>query len=189
MSIAFGHQVYIMKAEVFNAQLAHQLKACVHLRARMRHGGGLFAKGLVRRAGAEHIRARRHQRVPPRHGKGQMLAHGLAQHDAVGVIVPERQRVFGLGPLECYLGDVGKNLSHGCLLHIIDGLLHTPRHSVQRVLSCMCFIVKGLCRRVNAGIQMKLQLANIAGCRLRAGLCYDDTRGERIEGQNSRCRG
>ena len=93
--IGLGHQVHIVEAEIFYPQLLHKLKARIHLGACVRHRARLRAEAFIGRPRAEHIRARRAQVMPPRHGERQVLLHGLAHNHAVGIIIFERERIFG----------------------------------------------------------------------------------------------
>ena len=102
-----------MEAEILDAQLLHELEARVHLGLGVGHGALLRPEGLVRRVPAEHVRTAGAQVVPPGHGEGQVLLHGLAQDDTVRVVELEGQGVLTLRPLVGDDRDVLKNLFHG----------------------------------------------------------------------------
>ena len=110
--IRFGHKVHIVEAEIPDPKLGHKRKARVHLRPCMFHGAGHSAEGFIRRAGSEHVRARGAQIVPPRHGKGKVLAHLFAEDDAVGVKVLKRERIFRFGAFVLHNGEVLKVFCH-----------------------------------------------------------------------------
>ena len=101
-----------MKAKIADAELLHKFKARVYLRLGVLHGAILCPEALIRGAAAEHIDARRAQIVPPRHRKGQMLAHLFAEHHFIRIVEFERERIFALRALVPYGGDILKNLPH-----------------------------------------------------------------------------
>ena len=89
---------YLCNSEIVDGQFIHQFKCGIRLGAGVCHGVTL-AKGFVSRASAKHIGAVGAQRVPIGHGKAQVLAHGLAADDLVGVVVAEGKGILGLGAL------------------------------------------------------------------------------------------
>ena len=118
--VGFGNQVHVMEAEILDADLFHELKAGVHLGPGVVHGA-LFrsTEGFVDGVTAEHVGSACAQIVPPGHGKGQMLAHLLAEDHTVGVIVFEGQRILARGALVGDHGNICKDLRHNSYLLIV----------------------------------------------------------------------
>ena len=87
-----GRNVLVVEAEVFDAQLVHELKACQNAVARDLHGI-TAAEGLVLGARAEHVGTLGAQCVPVGHGKFQVILHGASCDDLIGIVVAERQIV------------------------------------------------------------------------------------------------
>ena len=109
------NEVYIMEAEVLDAQLVHDLEAGVHLVLGTLHSviglvplvaAGLTAKGVT--AGLS-------QGVPPCHGELEPVLHLLTHHHALGLVVVECHHVLTVFSLEGNLACKGEILfCHNC---------------------------------------------------------------------------
>ena len=90
----------------------HNLKTGIHLGFGMSHGTFFCTKGLVSGVTAEHIGAAGTEVVPPCHGEGQMLLHGLAHDDTVGIVILKSEGVGGGGAFVGDHGDILEDLRH-----------------------------------------------------------------------------
>ncbi len=90
--IAFRRDVPVVKAKVLNPQLIEDFKTGIGLVFVDIHSIGC-PKAFVGRAGAEHVLTVAAKRVPIGYGKLELLAHGLATDDLLGVVVPKREGV------------------------------------------------------------------------------------------------
>ncbi len=88
---ALGRHIAIVKAIQLDTQLFEELECHVH--ATQRHVERVAAglPGADHGAGTERIGARAAEGMPVGDGKAEMLSHGLAFHDRVGVVVAEGQ--------------------------------------------------------------------------------------------------
>ena len=93
-------EVHVVEAEVVNAQLVHQLEACIHLVLGPLDGAlGLFpliGAGLT----AELVAAGLSQCMPPGHSELQPVLHFLSHHNALGLVVVEGHHVLTLFALK-----------------------------------------------------------------------------------------
>ena len=108
--ITLLNEVYIVEAEVLNAQFVHNLEAGIHLVLGTLNGisslvplvaAGLTAKGVC--AGLS-------QRMPPGHGELQPVFHLLAHHYTLRLIIVESHHVLTLFSLERNLACKGEIL-------------------------------------------------------------------------------
>ena len=107
--------VPIVEAEIIDVQLIHQLEGRVSLGAVNGHGIAL-AEILDKGAAPEHVGAVAAQGMPVGQGEFQLLAHGLARHDLLRVVIPEGQGIGAFRALVGHLGDAGKIGVHVGLL-------------------------------------------------------------------------
>ena len=79
------------------------------------------SQGRTARAGAERIGAGAAERVPVDDAEPQVVAHRLAFDLFVGVVMPEGERVLGLGAFVADAFDFGKCGLHGSPGAIVIG--------------------------------------------------------------------
>ena len=110
-SLGFLRDVAVVEAEIINSELIHQLERGDCLVLSLLYGicGIIF---LVSRTGSEHVGTFGDHCMPVRHGKTQLLAHGFAADDLVGVIVVECKSVFAVLALIGDFGDTGIKFTH-----------------------------------------------------------------------------
>ena len=95
--LALGGDVHIVEAVVIKLEFVHEFESEIGFLAIHRKGVGGEAEALVDSARTEHIHTLCVDGVPVAHGEFEMFAHGLAHHEFIGIVVLERERVFGLG--------------------------------------------------------------------------------------------
>ncbi len=93
------------------------------------HGNGIGAvfPGAVPGAGAEHVGAHTPHGVPVDHREAQVVFHGFALDDLVGVIVFERERVLGVRSFEFDLRDLRECRWHSVFGQIVFTVSARPR--------------------------------------------------------------
>ena len=92
---AFRRNVAVVKAVKRRAELFDEFEGRAHAVLRVLDGFRAVVPGADHRARAERIAARAAERVPVDHGEAQVVAHGFALDDFVGVVMFEGERVFG----------------------------------------------------------------------------------------------
>ena len=102
-----------MEAVILNAELFHELDACINLGFCMFHSSfGSGAESLVSSTSAEHVCAVGAKVMPPCHGEGEMFTHLLAENYAVCIIILECERVLARAAFEFDLGNALENFTH-----------------------------------------------------------------------------
>ena len=108
--IAFGDEVHVVEAEIFDTQFLHDFKTGVSLLFGNGQGIGALVPGERLRAAAELVAAFCAKGVPPSHGKFQPVFHLLTHDDLFGIIIAVCQWVFALFSFEFNLSDTRKIL-------------------------------------------------------------------------------
>ena len=94
------------------AQFLDELKRHARAVLRVADGIGAVVPRALHRARAKRIAARAAKGVPVNHRKTQMLAHRFAVDDFIGVVMLERQRIFGTRTFVVDCGYVFECLNH-----------------------------------------------------------------------------
>src|SRR5439155_302297 len=106
--------VAVVEAVEVDAELLHELEGDADALLRHLNGVGFVLPGTDGAAGAERVAAGAAEGVPVGDGEAEVLAHRLAFHLLVGVVVAEGERVCRGRPLVADLLDVREE-SHGCV--------------------------------------------------------------------------
>ena len=108
--IAFGDEVHVVEAEIFDTQFLHDFKTGIGLLLGDGQGIRALVPGERLRAAAELVAAFCAKGVPPSHGKLQPVFHLLAHDDLFGIIVAVSQWVLALFSFELNFSDARKIL-------------------------------------------------------------------------------
>ena len=108
--VALGHEVDVVEAEIFDAELVHDFKACIHLVFGALHGIFCLVPLVAAGGAAKLVAGGIAQCVPPGHGKLQPVFHLLSADLLLGVIVVESHWIFTCCSFERNLADLWKIL-------------------------------------------------------------------------------
>ncbi len=115
-----GGDVAVVEAVERDTELGDELERGVELGSS--GGQGIQPRlqpGAVERAGAEHVRAGRVERVPQADGDPEVVFHALAEHEPIGLVDLVRQR---LARLEAAEGDAPRHLREEVLSHGLSSM-------------------------------------------------------------------
>ena len=107
-----GRHVAVVKAVEVAAELLEELEGHVHSRQRRLERIAVLLPGADHRAGAEGVEARAAESVPVGDSEAKVVAHRLALHERVGVVVAEGQHVLRLRTLVADLSDTCERFCH-----------------------------------------------------------------------------
>jgi len=110
--LALGREVAVVEGPELDAELLEELEGGPYPPLGVLDGLGAVIPRPHHGADAELIGARAPERVPEGDGEAEVIRHGHAGDDLIGVVVPEGEGVLGPRPLEPYLGHIGESFSH-----------------------------------------------------------------------------
>ena len=118
---AFGRHIGVVKAVVVDAQLGKKLKRRLGLADRHLHRIATALPRAFERPHPKHIRPRPHEGMPVTSRHAQVLPHGLAEDQLVGVVVTKREGRGAGRAFEAHLLDTGE-VRHGVFLIVLGGV-------------------------------------------------------------------
>ena len=107
-----------MEAVVGDAKFGHEFECDVDAAESVIEGICAVVPWAFERGGTERVGAITAEGVPVADGKSQPVPHAAAFDEFGGVVVPEGERVAGLGAFELNVIDFRKKSSHGCGLSV-----------------------------------------------------------------------
>ncbi len=122
-----------MEAIILYAHLLHELESGIHLVLSGLHraGCGIPREGLC--SSSELVGTFRTESMPPRHGEFEPLAHFLAEHNLVSVIITESHRIAAFPALKTDLADFREKffVCHNFMLSVSE-LIYASRRDFHR---------------------------------------------------------